>query len=664
MKQSVMINRRIAVFVFGLSLMPATQVAASDAERVVAAADSAALDDDLFLSDVMLDQVVVTATRTPKSIKDVPVVTRLINAADLKIADATNVQDLLTEELPGLEFTYAMTQETSLNMSGFGGSAVLFLVDGERLAGETMDNIDYNRLNLDNVGRIEVVKGAASALYGSNAVGGVVNIISRESLEPWTANVNARYNSLGNQWRYGAGVSFNQGRFNSQTNVQLTESERVQLTDAFDTESSIHEIFGGSTINVKERLAFKATDRLKLAARGGYYRRWSNRTNYDDRYDDYSAGLKATYDFAHRNTLDVSYAYDQYDKTRFVGDRRTHDHDYSNRQNVARGFYTQSFGENVFTAGADFMHDYLTTYQFKDNSVKTQNCIDVYSQFDWKPISWFNVVGSLRYDHFSASGSSAVTPRVATMFKLPASSSVRASYSRGFRAPTLKEMYMNFDMAGMQMIYGNPDLKPEVSDNFNVTLERYGAVSCGFLSGQYSVTLMGYYNIFNRRITTEDWQSDRDGMVASRYTNEDGVKVFGVDFSLRYKMINGLGVNYNYSYLRENGRTVDSQFSNPRPHSMTWRVSYTRNFSRHYGFDASLSGRYMASPESRYETSSAYTLWKFTLQLRVYKGISVNFNIDNLFGYVPKVYYWNSPLTKGRSYCAGLSVDIDGLFKK
>lgn len=92
-----------------------------------------------------------------------PVVTRVITSEDISKADATNIQDLLTEELPGLEFGYAMSQETSLNMSGFGGSSVLFLVDGERLAGETMDNVDYKRLNLDNVGHVEIVKGASSA---------------------------------------------------------------------------------------------------------------------------------------------------------------------------------------------------------------------------------------------------------------------------------------------------------------------------------------------------------------------------------------------------------------------------------------------------------------------------------------------------------------------
>ena len=124
-------------------------------------------------------------------------------------------------------------------MNGFGGNAVLFFVDGERLAGETMDNVDYSRLNLDNVGRIEIVKGAASALYGANAVAGVVNIISRENSEPWTANVNTRYNDFNKEWRHGGSFSFNAGKWNSQTSIQRTTSDEVQLTSPFDTESNI-----------------------------------------------------------------------------------------------------------------------------------------------------------------------------------------------------------------------------------------------------------------------------------------------------------------------------------------------------------------------------------------------------------------------------------------
>ena len=130
-------------------------------------------------SSLLLDNLVVTATRTPKTLKDVPVVTTLIPASEIKKSDATTIRDLLTDEMPGLEFGFAMSQETALSMNGMGGNTLLFLVDGERLAGETVDNVDYDRLSMDNVGHIEIVKGASSALYGANAVGGVINIISQ-----------------------------------------------------------------------------------------------------------------------------------------------------------------------------------------------------------------------------------------------------------------------------------------------------------------------------------------------------------------------------------------------------------------------------------------------------------------------------------------------------
>ena len=182
-----------------------------------------------FRDSVELDQIVVTASHTPKALKDAPVVTRLITLRDIKIVDATNIQDMLT-------------QETSLNMSGFGGNSVLFLVDGERMAGETMDNVDYSRMNLDNVGRIEIVKGASSALYGSNAVGGVVNIISRENLEPWTANVNTRYSSFGHEWRNGASFSFNTKKWNSQTSFQHTKIDPVDLPKPYSSEEIAMEL--------------------------------------------------------------------------------------------------------------------------------------------------------------------------------------------------------------------------------------------------------------------------------------------------------------------------------------------------------------------------------------------------------------------------------------
>ena len=609
-----------------------------------------------------LEEVVVTATRTPKSLKNVPVVTRVITGDDIAHADATNIQDLLTEELPGLEFGYAMNQETSLNMSGFGGSAVLFLVDGERLAGETMDNVDYNRLNLENIGRVEIVKGASSALYGANAVGGVVNLITRESRDPWRLNVNSRYRGAGHEWRAGGDLGINLGKWNSSTSAQFSRVNAIRLTDAFDTQSKIHEIFGGHTLNLRERLTFRLSDNLRLTARGSYFYRVSERANYHDHYHGYSGGLRGVWDIDGSQNLELSYSYDQYDKSRFVDRVRTHDHDYSNRQNIVHALYTKVWGVNALTAGADCMHDWLTTYQFVGNASHAQTSVDAFVQFDYNPFSWLNVVASVRDDYFSESDNNALTSRLAAMFKLRPMS-IRTSYSGGFRAPTLKEMYMCFDMAGIQMIYGNPYLKPERSHNFNVALERNGLVNHGFMAGSYSLTVAGYYNYYDSRITTTDFPATDDLEEGAVYTNEEGAKVMGADVSLRYRASMGLVASVSYNYLHTAGHTVDSQFTQPRPHSATWRLDYERRFSRSYKLYAAISGRYMSKPVSRYETDGAYSLWKLTLQQQVWKGISVSLTVDNLLNYRPRIYYWNSAMTSGRTWSMGLSLNINDFFK-
>lgn len=97
-----------------------------------------------------LEQVVVTGTRTPKLLKDVLILTRVISEREIRWTDATDIDDLLQAELPGVEFSYSMNRLVLPNISDFGDNSVLFLVNGEHLASEMLDNVDYSRLNMDN----------------------------------------------------------------------------------------------------------------------------------------------------------------------------------------------------------------------------------------------------------------------------------------------------------------------------------------------------------------------------------------------------------------------------------------------------------------------------------------------------------------------------------
>ena len=649
----------------GRYTLTATYIGYFDAVQVVDGNHDSASDFRLKENPLMLDQVVVTGTRTPKLLKDVPIVTRVISERDIKRTDATNIGDLLQTELPGIEFSYSMNQQTSLNMSGFGGNSVLFLVDGERLAGETLDNVDYSRLNMDNVQRIEIVKGAASSLYGSNAVGGVVNIISRESQEPWSVNLNGRYGAH-NEQRYGGSVGFDQGRFNSLTNVQYTSIDAIDLSKGTDnTEVGDYStIYGHSTLNVKERLVFTAADGLKFTARAGYFfRERSSSESLKDHYRSFTGGLKGNYSPTDKDDLELSYAFDHYDKSDYLVPADRDVRDYSNVQHTLRTLYNRTFADkHILTVGGDYMRDYLMSYQFEDNGSHTQHTADAFAQFDWNPRKKFNLIAGLRFDWFSEAKLSHFSPKLGLMYKLK-NCSLRGSYAGGFRAPTLKEMYMNFYMGNIFMIYGNPDLKPESSHNFSLSAE--------YMKGRHNVTVTGFYNIVDDRITTA-WNQALGGQV---YTNMSRLQVAGVDANASGRYPCGVSWRLSYAYTYEHIRKGEPMLSSTRPHTATARLAYDKDW-KHYGLSVALSGRWLSKvttdvyteitsyEQTERQTYPGYTIWKLSLTQRIWRGVNVTLAVDNLFDYRPRYYYSNSPSTTGTACSVGLSLDMERMFKK
>ena len=607
-------------------------------------------------SQELLETVVVTATRTPKLLKDVPIITRVISAEEIERADVVHIGELLETELPGLEFSYSMNQQVSLNMQGFGGNSVLFLVDGERLAGETLDNIDYNRLNLDNVARVEIVKGAASSLYGSNAIGGVVNIITKEPSEPWSVNVNTRYSTLGE--KVGSlSAGFKAGKLSGLTNAQYVQSDSIPLKNDGD----YSKIYGSWNYNIKQQLIYKPTDNLKFTGKAGYYFRQRDASeDVKDNYRDFSGSLKAEYDFGESDNLTLSYTFDQYDKSDFLVANRRDVREYSNVQHNVRALWSHSFGEkDNIVFGGDFMRDYLLSYQFEDGA-KTQYTGDLFGQLDWNPTERLNFVSGLRFDYFSDRGLFHASPKLGAMYKI-GNCSLRGSYAGGFRAPTLKEMYMSFNMANIFMIYGNPDLEPEESHNFSLSAE--------YMSRRYNLTVTGYYNLVDNRITTA-WSEALKGQL---YTNMAPLQVAGVDLNFSAAYDFGLKYRISYTYTHERIEKGQPMTSSTRPHSATVKIEYGKDW-RVYGFDVALTGRLMSAVTSDVYTSltdytqtesqtyPGYTMWKLSIAQRIWHGIRLNAVIDNLFNYIPDYYYNNTPATIGTTLSLGLSLDLQEIF--
>lgn len=316
------------------------------------------------------------------------------------------------------------------------------------------------------------------------------------------------------------------------------------------------------------------------------------------------------------------------------------------------------------TVGADYLRDYLMSYQFTDNANYIMHTADAFGQFDWNPTERLNVIAGLRFDYFSDSNVRHLSPHLGMMYKI-GNCSLRGSYSQGFRSPTLKEMYMVFNMANMMMIYGNPDLKSETSHNFSLSAE--------YTKNRYNFSVTGYYNLVHNRINTV-YSDDPKGQI---YTNTEKVDIAGVDANISAKYPCGLGFRMSYTYIHEFMRDGQKKFTDTRPHTATVRVDWGENLDK-VDFNYSLNGRILSEVKTNVYNDSfnnpaagssavtypGYMIWDLTFSVGVFKGVNMNLAINNLFNYVPDYYYFNSPTTTGANLTLGLSLDIDRFFKK
>lgn len=641
------------------------------------AALRADLPGDSIYKCVEMEQVVVTGTRTPKLLANTPVLTKLITASDIAKADATNLRDLLQQVLPGVEFSYAMNQQVHMNFSGFGGQSMLILVDGERLAGETMDDVDFSRLCMDNVDHIEIVKGAASALYGSNAAGGVINIITKNGIRPFALNLNARLGRHHEQ-RYGLSWQQGAGRWSNLLTVNRNRSDNYDVHNGDNPVTRVvATIYGDATWNFKEQLSYRPSEKLSLTGRAGYFYRQLVRTSETpERYRDFSGGLRGIWKPDTHNSLDLSYAFDQYDKSDYQRITRLDIRDYSNVQNSFRLLYNHTFGsDDVLSLGADYMHDYLFNTNLEDRT-RRQDSFDAFAQYDWNVSRQWEAVGALRYDYFSDGRISRLTPKVSVRYQPVRNLNFRASYGMGFRAPTLKEKYYNFDMAGIWIVEGNPALKPEVSHNFNL--------SADYTHRHYNFTLAAYYNRIRDKIATGApfYKNPSDRIPHLPYLNLDDYSVSGGEATAQARWPNGLTARLSYAYTHErlpkdkNSNAVNNQYIPARKHSMTGHIDWDRQFSTAYGLNIGLDGRFLSAVDNQefvdyYDISKgirtihypAYALFKLSLVQRIGKAVKASVILDNLFNYKPEYYYLNCPLTDGTNLMVGLSVDVDKFFK-
>ena len=637
------------------------------------------LDIQLNESVLELDQIVVTATRTERTLKNVPVSIQVLSSRSLEKMQVSNFRDVLEYEMSGVEFTnnggYA-----NINMLGFGGKYVLFLIDGERMAGESFDNIDYNRIDMDNIEQVEIVKGASSSLYGSNAVGGVINIISKKPKEKAELSVTTRYGShneqqagitAGSKQKWGSVIL--SGSYKRQDPYLL--KDRSPLIQEFDGGTVVEQPLGSTYIagykdyNITPKLLFDIGEKIGLEVKAGYYFKERHPGGMDgrkvrDHFYDYTGGLKLNYKISDNQNLSLSGNYDRYDKYDFYKLLNEKEKNYENEQFRISGLHDIIWdGKHLIVSGAEYFSENLLTFMFEDdgeNARRDAYTISAFSQQEWKLHSRFTLVTGLRYDYHSQFKGH-LTPRLSVMYRPFDRFTLRGGYAGGFRSPTLKELYTDWfhPYGGGFQIIGNKDMKAEVSNNFNLSAE--------LSLGKTLITAMTQYSIIDDKVSSV-WLNDD----TIQYINLGDARIVSTEVSISHQFGNYLSLRGTYAYVYDN---LGKQ-SVIRPHTATFRSDYTSCLFRKYNPTVSFSGKFFGGMDiygtgdvmdtdntsgvSKEVTEEykvhydAYSIWRLTVAMPLPFNLSLNAGINNIFDYKPRFSSFYSSVSPGRTYYIGL----------
>lgn len=596
-----------------------------------------------------LNPVVVTGTGMRQRLKTTPVPVEVITGNEIRNAGLNGLQESLTMMIPTLSFS-PNAMGSYLRMNGLTNSHVLILVNGRKLTGDISGNVDLNQIDINLIKRIEVLNGAASTLYGSDAVGGVINIIMSDADGHSDFTSNSRYTDK-NRFDQSLTLSLNAGKVSSFTAYNHSHSDGWQNSGVTESDGELVPTLaqlslGYSSNTISQKFRYDADERLTLHAEGTYYNRVLDRpverkeitggSKYNNFSESYSWNGGASYSLGQLGTIKLDYTgrtYGQYYKYMVAsGDYLPGDYSKTKRQKYhegeIRGLFNFTDNSNsVF--GIDYRHE--TLIRPDSDLDKGLGTISVYGQHEQRFLEHFTGIAGIRYDNYQEIGSR-VTPKIALMYS-SGDFNMRGTYAMGYRAPGIDELYYHMlkPMGSRHTItFGNPNLKAENSNYVSVNMEYRGRY--------VTATLTGYLNFLKNMVTSKstkfkELSAERQEelikefpeindiktstLTIKEYYNFSKATVKGIEANISTVPLPGLtlGANYSFAY----GRGLNSgggwqRLKRSVVHSATFTANYTHAWNK-YRLNVNLNGRVQSKtyyPGDSDGNAPGYGIWNLT----------------------------------------------------
>ena len=590
------------------------------------------------LQEFSLDTMVVTATRTEMSVKEAPSAVQVVDSKKLEQTQAKTLHDALKGAL-GVNVFNDFQGRSNVSIRGSESRHVLIMVDGKRLGGELSYNsanaLDVDRIRMEDVEKVEIIRGPAGAMYGSDAIGGVINVITKTPNKN-IAEINYEYGWYENG--KGAGYKSNlylqgaENNYSYKINAGLNKNRPYEVSEGneanFYGKDQPLSLNVGYTFDNGNKLSFDVS-RLKennqehsfsskvtpsmhpmmpttVTNKNGVVKNDNKRTDYALKY----SGNDNKHDWmfrAYKSVYDKNYT-SQSREDKFKNGVLAESKVANKFDTVKRTLSTIEGKDTInlsdkhkLTAGFEYRQDKSAGTRIKKNPAGMSNVHDAYDeaeinylaayvQDEIKPDAKWLVIPSVRYDHSDKFGSE-ITSQIGTTYNAADDVRVKAVIGQGYKTPTVNELYHYWEMfpgawynmgaMGMKLVEGefyegNPDLKPEKSLSYELAIEKdwgeKATVHLGAFRNEVKDLIETYRTGAFTNSTTHPGLAEKDAN--KHYRNVPEAILQGVELYGSHRLGKDIYLNAGYTFLDAKDKTGNKRLSDRAKHQFTFGISY------------------------------------------------------------------------------------------
>lgn len=583
-------------------------VGSDDAPAADATADSEA-------DAGQLEEVVVTGSRNAQKLKDSPVSTEVITREQIEESGAQDLAELL-EEHAGVRVVRSPQAGANIQMQGLDSKYVLVLIDNQRTVGRIQSQNDLSRIAAEDIERIEIVKGPSSALYGSDAIGGVVHVITKKTRKPFEARAIAEYGQR-NTLELGGHVGWRSPYVGGRVMAgwRLGEAYDLDPSTPSTNGNSYSAVHGGLRVSFHPVPAIYDGDALlkaapyTITAAAAYTIRNENGVDQLDRaifdreqlVEIFDGSVDSMLSFSPDSNLRVLGAFTLHRFQR-LSDQRGVDEplDYEDTVERRPSLLVQHderlFDDHLFSFGSEVFHQRLSSQLRLGNDTGRRTGLAFYIQDQWSALfdPRLSIVPGVRVDIDSQFGVYP-SPKLAVRFDPHEVIVLRASYGWGFRAPNFEELLLDFVNPSVgYRVAGNLELEPETSRAVNVGAEV-----------RPHKRFWGSVNFFRNDV--DDLIQTRSDEASTetvfRYVNIANAFTMGLEALAATTPVKGLRLEAGYTLTHTRDEDLDRPLENVAAHRGTFRTHYHFKYWESWGWHAQLRGQ-VVGPRPFYSADS------------------------------------------------------------